>query len=236
METLGWSAYLYKVFWNWLGVLLAIDGVAALTERYFGDSMERKFHWKMRLPASIKLGFAVLVLFIAQGIAYRDTQRELAQAGRDNDGLHSALNIITAQIESQKREIANLRSPPSKIVTRAAPTREPGKQCWISNYFGFPNSTIKGVVTATAVIIHCNYKIDAPFRVYVEFDRDFIPGALVLPGAGVVSGGRVRKEGRIYLGQINSPALLSHKLAIVTVYGTTDQYPRVVRGSIEALK
>jgi hypothetical protein len=108
--------------------------------------------------------------------------------------------------------------------------------CWFSNHFGMPNSTIKGAVTATAIIIHCNYKVDAPFAVSLEFDRDFIPGALVLPDSGAWSLGPTRKAGMQYYGAIASPALLSDQLAIMTVYGTTDQYPRSIRGKIDALK
>ena len=99
-----------------------------------------------------------------------------------------------------------------------------------------PNSTIKGAVTATAAIIHCNYKIDVPFAVQVEFDRDFIPAVMVLPDAGIVMGGGEGKRGKVYVGQVNSPPLLADQLVIVTVYGETDQYPPALRGAVETLK
>ncbi len=108
--------YLYRVFWNWAGILLAVDAVMALLERYLVEIIERKFHWKPHLPASIKLGFAVVVLFIAQGMAYRDAQRELAQAGRDNDGLHAALNALNAKLYSQEQEIKDLRGKPPAVI------------------------------------------------------------------------------------------------------------------------
>jgi len=99
-----------------------------------------------------------------------------------------------------------------------------------------PNSTIKGAVTATAAILHCNYKVDAPFRVVVEFDRDFIPGALIMPGVGVMMGGGGQKTGKLYVSQVDSPALTSEQLVIITVYGPTDQYPRSIGGKIEAIR
>jgi hypothetical protein len=110
------------------------------------------------------------------------------------------------------------------------------KRCWLSNHFGMPNSKVRGAVTATAAIIHCNQKIDAPFQVTVEFDRDFIPGALVLPDTGAWTGGGGEKQGKQFVGRIIGPALLSEQLIVVTVYGETDQYPRAVRANVEALK
>jgi hypothetical protein len=119
-----------------------------------------------------------------------------------------------------------------KVITV---TSSPPHHCWLSNPFGMPNSTIKGAITATAAIVHCNYKIDAPFKVAVEFDRDFIPGGMVLTDSGIMMGGGGVKEG-VYLAQVNSPALLSDQLIVVTVYGPTDQYPRGLRASVSALR
>ncbi len=110
------------------------------------------------------------------------------------------------------------------------------KRCWLSNHFGIPNSTIPGAVTATAAIIHCNYKIDAPFLVQVEFDRDFIPGATTLIDVGGFSSDGEGKNGLVRWNRISSPALLSEQVVVVTVYGKTDQYPRAKVVKIEALQ
>jgi hypothetical protein len=48
--------------------------------------------------------------------------------------------------------------------------------------------------------------------------------------------GEQGKHGRVYFAIINSPALLSNQLAIVTVYGRTDQFPRAINGGIQSLK
>ncbi len=104
-------------------------------------------------------------------------------------------------------------------ITRFVPPPEVEKRCWVSDYAGFPNSTVPGAVTATAAIIHCNYKIEAPFRVAVEFDRDFLLGATVFPDSGIVMGRGSGKRGRVSITEINSPSLLTGQLAIVTVYG-----------------
>jgi len=116
----------------------------------------------------------------------------------------------------------------------SAPPNEE-KKCWWGNLAGYPNSKIEGAVTADAAIIHCNYKIDAPYLVQVEFDRDFIPGATTIADAGFTSDGE-GKNGFVRWNKITSPALLSGQLVIVTVYGRTDQYPRAKAVKIETLQ
>jgi hypothetical protein len=99
-----------------------------------------------------------------------------------------------------------------------------------------PNSTLKDAVTASAAIIHCNYKIEAPFRVTVEFDSDFIPGAMTLNDSGTWSGGGEQKQGRECISEVSYPSLLSEQLVVVTVYGSTDQYPRPLKAKVESLR
>jgi hypothetical protein len=145
------------------------------------------------------------------------------------------INSLTDRIQDLELNVSILKQVQPRVITRTLPAPEVQKRCWLSNHFGFPNSTIKGAVTATAVIIHCNNKIDAPFRIEIEFDRDFILGALVLPDSGSWMPGGGGKQGKIYFAQVNNPALLSDQLAVITVYGDTDQYPRALRTSVAAL-
>src|SRR5689334_21487973 len=58
-------------------------------------------------------------------------------------------------------------NPNLKIITVQAPRP---RRCWLANYFGMPNSKIAGAVTATTAILHCSTRVEAPFRVVVEFD------------------------------------------------------------------
>jgi hypothetical protein len=125
-------------------------------------------------------------------------------------------------------------NPNVRVITIGSPPAP--HRCWLSNHFGLANSKIPGAVTATAAIIHCNSKVNAPLRVTVEFDRDFIPGAMVFPDAGIVLAGGQGKQDRVFIGQIGSPPLLSDQLVVVTVYGTTDQYPHALRANVTALK
>jgi hypothetical protein len=102
---------------------------------------------------------------------------------------------------------------------------------------GFPNQKgIQGAVSASEAIIHCNHKIDAPFLITVEFDRDFIPGSPSLPQAGSYQATEGEKQGRVYLATVVSPPLLSNEVVVVTVYGSTAEYPRVVKVNIKPLK
>lgn len=100
--------YLYRVFSGWTGILLGIEGGIALAERYLGEYVERLLHWKPHIPAQYKIWFAVVVLVVAQGRVYQDTQRDLAQAGKDNDGLHTATNILSQQITVLKDQVIDL--------------------------------------------------------------------------------------------------------------------------------
>jgi hypothetical protein len=138
-------------------------------------------------------------------------------------------------INSLRERIKDMEQSGPRVVTRTLSAAGQEKRCWVSNHFGFANSTIKGAVTATAVILRCNYKIEAPFVIRVLFDRDFIPGATTLPDSGGFVGGVVTKQGRACVVQFNTPALLSNPLAVMTVYGETDQYPRALQEGIQAL-
>lgn len=117
-----------------------------------------------------------------------------------------------------------------------AATKNEERRCWISNHFGLANSTVKGAVTATAVIIRCTYRIEAPYLVHVEFDREILPGGTVLPDIAGFTGSSPQTKGKVYEMQVLTPSLPSQQLVIVTVYGTTDQYPRAVRGEIKSIE
>jgi len=111
---LGTWAYLHKILWSWAGILLTVDALVALLERYLGDFVERWLHWKPHVPTSIKISFAVVVLLVAQALAYQDVEEKLIQAGKDNDGLHAAVNSLYGRIDSQEKEINRLRAKPEQ--------------------------------------------------------------------------------------------------------------------------
>ncbi len=228
-----------------LEVVLGFAVVAAMTGYALGLKEFQKHLMETAIIGLFAFGTVTMLVYGTQ-FAW-----EVAKAGYQD---HSNLATIAGQSGQLKTQVGQLTSKKSAleeklagkptVITKTlpalpAPSPTPGaapveRQCWLDNHFGMPNSTIKGAVTATAAIIHCNYRIDAPFKVTLEFDRDFIPGALTILGAGVVIDGGGVKQGLLYIGGADSPSLRSEQLVIVTVYGPTDQYPRAIRGKIEA--
>ncbi|SRR6266478_3153891 len=151
--------------------------------------------------------------------------------------------VCVAQLHQVPPPLVKFAAPPPPVMP--VPQTQPKdhvspvvneKRCWFANHFGMPNSTISGAVTATATMIHCNYKIDAPYSIQVEFDRDFIPGGTVALESSMMSDGE-GKNGLVRWNKIIAPALLlPDQIVAVTVYGKTDQYPRAKAVRIEALK
>jgi len=122
--------------------------------------------------------------------------------------------------------------PPPKVIIH---TVEETHKCWMTNHFEPPGPRKENVLTATTVIIHCNYKVEAPFTVQLEFAADnFIGGdSAFLPDEGIVmTGAGGYKRGRMTFAVVNSPSLPVQELVTVLVLGTTDQYPRAIRYAI----
>jgi hypothetical protein len=96
-------------------------------------------------------------------------------------------------------------------------TREPPPECWWSNHYEYPNPYASSVArSATAVLIFCNYKIEAPWAVQVEFDRDdFFNESVVVPG--VMVGGISKKQGKTYIGGHSLPSVPAYEVISITV-------------------
>jgi hypothetical protein len=202
------------------GAMGAVTAALLLIEHWWGQFPKRYFVYV----------FVFGFLFVSGFLTWEDQYNEAIFWGAVN----SHLNAENTDLRSKNTALENT---PPKTIVHTIPTPELEKRCWVSNHVGMPNSTIKGAVTATASILRCNYKIEAPWQVTLAFDREFIPGALTLPDSGTwFPGGGPGKLGLSYSLQINSPALLSEQLVVVTVYGNTDQFPRALRGSINSLK
>jgi hypothetical protein len=205
-------------------VLVVIAGLIFVVIDMFSrvDYFKDNAPWLDRiLQKRRSLGALLLVaIFLVFGDAYELVQKE-APAIPD-----PPIMVI--------KTLSNLPTEAPQKVFLPAPKTE--SKCWLSNHFGFPNSKIEGAVSATTVIFHCNHKIEAPWVVEVQFDRDFIPGAIVLNDSGAwFPGGGKGKQGHSYSAQMNNPPLLSDQIVTLTVYGTTDQYPRAISGDIKAL-
>jgi hypothetical protein len=150
-----------------------------------------------------------------------------AQAGERSATLRK--NGDAAVLAQQKQQLENLKEPKAQKEAR---------KCWASNHFGMANSTIEGAKSATAVIIHCNYTVDAPWQVRADFDIDIIPGALSLLDASVWMTGPTEDTPRpnIYVAGVSNPPLLANQHLVVTVYGRTDRNPRELHYQLKSLK
>jgi hypothetical protein len=151
---------------------------------------------------------------------------EIAQLQSENDELRNSAKALSVQLQDSSRIKDQIES--SKNVQKRF------DQCWFVNYFGLANSTVKGAVSATTVIIHCNHKVEAPYEVQVGFDRPIIIGNANVPDGGVQSGS-MGVEGLVFKATLN-PSLLTDQIRTVTVYGPTDQYPRAGGVTVKSLK
>lgn len=215
-----------------IGLSVAVAIVTALIVLLFRGWNDFREH----VIANIFIALAGVVavwLCVFAYVCWHVPNKMQAEAKANLDKVIEEKRQYSMDINAQKDEIARLTNLP--VVTRTV-TLEQQRQCWFTNHFGFPNSKIEGAVSATTVIFHCNHKIEAPWIVEARFDRDFIPGGLVLnDSGGWFLGGGKGKQGLNYSAQINNPALLSDQIVTFTVYGTTDQYPRAVAGDIKSL-
>ena len=157
---------------------------------------------------------------------YEDYQGWMAR----DSSLRAQLISMRNERGSWKKQLVSAESA-AKGKTKLVPA--PKKQCWAFNTFGPPSPAVKGSVSATEVILYCNYKIDAPYEVAVRFDRDFIPGNVTPLGApdGVI-GGMGQKRGNVLSSVVEMPPLFAYTPLLVTVYSTAEQVVHSGRVSI----
>jgi hypothetical protein len=145
--------------------------------------------------------------------------------------------------EVPKPPVVEIRAPlPPKIlnsepqvITRTLPAPPSEKKCWFATQgFNFPDPSVKESKNISKVIMHCNYRVEAPFLAQVEFDRDFILGEMHIANAGTMTTAGGFKRDNVFGLKFNSPSLLPDQLFIVTVYGKTEgPVPFAIKGSIE---
>ncbi len=162
---------------------------------------------------------------------------EIAKAGyQDHEKLADARRRATTEgsdLKTANDELKRQLSQKPSIITKTTMVPQE-KQCWFVNDPALPPSSNKvtGAVTTTAVIIHCNYKLAASYKFIVEFDKDFIPGQLHVPDA-MAFGARWEKRGMVFGWEQEGPPLSPNQIAILVVYGPTDQYPRAKGGIVQ---
>jgi hypothetical protein len=184
-----------------------------------GGSAMRK-HWLetgaialLALIGQIVLLYGPIYLRTLTRVVYSDHQDLVARANAPQPSCPSCPTCSTC--------------PAPKVITHTA--EEPHK-CWMTNHSEFPGPRKEKVLTATTVIIHCNYRIEAPFVVQLAFAEDNFIGAdtAFLPDERTVMGGGGFKQGKMSVAMVQSPSLPAHELVTILALGTTDQPPLAV--------
>jgi hypothetical protein len=148
---------------------------------------------------------------------------QLNQKAKENSDLQTKLDQASRQPRTEP------------IASAGGHSLAEPHQCWVENHFESPNPHQTESKSATTVMFHCNYKIDAPFSVAVKFDRDCLYGGVTIPGAGVVMGGGGSKmPGNIWYGVVDAPNVPANHLVLLTVQAPSDQFPRALSGEIKS--
>jgi len=153
----------------------------------------------------------------------------MVQLQHENEDLRKAPKALSVPLHDANRTGDQIEKHEKNL-----PALKPPDRCWFGNQFEIANPTVKEAVTATAVVIHCNHKVDAPYEVLVRFDTAFIPGSVTVLDDGVLFVD-MGVEGLVLKVTMN-PSLLADQTLVVTVYGPTKQYPRAGSVTINSVK
>ena len=236
-------AWTQSVVWMSTSTLSVVMEIAIFLTALGIAFWKKRFDWK----AVLKNTFTTLVILTIFGwvilyasalvtTLYRDhiflvssnqqREDEIDQLQSENDELRNSTKALSVKLQDSHKtedQIEKVKNKPKQA-----------DRCWFVNYFGLANSTVKGAVTATTVIIHCNHKVEAPYEVRAGFDRPILPGNATVPDGGVQSGA-MGVEGLVFKATLN-PSLLTDQILTITVYGTTDQYPRAGGVTVKSLE
>jgi hypothetical protein len=149
-------------------------------------------------------------------------------------GLQGSESSQGKLIRECRQEIERLSKAPKVGTPSGTNPAGEAHQCWLDNHFEISNPHVKESHTATTAIIHCNYRIDAPWIVAVKFDKDFLYGNVGVPGSGVVMGGGSKQGGNIFAGEVSMPSVPANQLITVTIESASEQYPRALSGEVRS--
>jgi hypothetical protein len=119
-----------------------------------------------------------------------------------------------------------------ELMTKEAGT--PERQCWESQH---PIAINPYVVSrypeaklATEVDVYCSYRINAPLRVDIEFDKELVMGQAIIAGESYQVNGP-RESGKRLYGDFGAPDLPAYHLLLATVY--TKEWTNVLKWKVE---
>ncbi len=210
---------------NWAAVIMAVGifVISQLFNLYFRgwDTMKRQWKGSIAIGvAAVAVGWFGLCAWSIVATVYSDHQNLVAKTGdllvKNKQFMSEGSRLVDPT--GRDAEIAQLKQRAQELQGQLKlATRKPPPECWWNNHYQYPNPYASSVArSATAVLIFCNYKIEAPWAVQVEFDRDdFFNESVVVPG--VMIGGITKKEGKTYIGGLSLPSVPAYEVISITV-------------------
>lgn len=196
---------------------------------------EMKRQWKENISRGVVTGFLGYCVLFAMStiVTLYDDHHDVTGRWR---AVVNEKDKLLGELKDRDKYITQLESETKKgprIVEKAVPEK---KQCWLDSIPREPSPYRKDALSATMAVFRCNYRIDAPFEVAVQFDKDFLDGNVSLPAAGVVmqSGNPVKRPGNIFFAQIVSPSLPANQLVVVEVQSSSKQFLNATNGAIKS--
>ena len=128
-------------------------------------------------------------------------------------------------------KVARLKAAPTPTCPTCPPSVKEQPHCWLSEIRGGPITDDS--LSSDVAVMHCNFRIDAPWCASATFDKDTFSGGMAFT-SNFVTPGRPEKQGNTFKQCVSSPSIPAHDLVTVTVYGTEKDAPRLVSGWVKS--
>jgi hypothetical protein len=230
---------------NWAAWILGL-ATFALTEVLLYLSTpreERSQRWARNLLIGVAVtAFVYFTLFIWSTVQtvydnHHDSVMRWQAVVVEKNTLKDTLRKRDDYIHALKGKTQDLQGKANlapKVVEKVKTVPKP-HQCWMDSIWQDPSPYIQNARTATTAVVHCNYRIDAPFEVIVQFDQDFLSGNVGLPSAGAVEqSGAGKRPGNVFFAEVDSPSLPANQLVTVVIQSSSKQFPHAIAGSVKS--
>jgi len=235
---LYWTEILFKAFWDsfvlfygspgLLGIVIGATIVTGLLAWRWLGKAEFKSHGKgvlITAAGSVATWFLFFLVFLIKNPpdAHFLLQSSLKQSQQDERGAVLAREGALKQLDVTKGDLARLTAQGGRVPPVP-------NHCWFTTRAEEPNPRVEGALSASTVVILCNYRIEAPIVVGVQYDTKNLRSGVVLhmSESSTLGGGGIIKDD-IFRGEITSPSLPAYEFLGVTMQGTTSVAPRALQ-------
>ncbi|MGH9515951.1 MAG: hypothetical protein ACRD3P_09775 [Terriglobales bacterium] len=196
---------------------------------------EMKRQWKENIRIAVVIGFIVHFALFAMTtiVTVYDDHHDVTGRWRV---VVDEKNALKQTLKTRDDYIRTIGTQPQSAPRVVVKTVQEAHHCWLDSIPREPSPYRKGALSATMAVFRCNYRIDAPFDVAVQFDKDFLDGNVSLPASGFVTqtGNPVKRPGNIFFAQISSPNLAANQLVVVEIQTATKQFANAIGGEIKS--